>query len=81
MEVIDANELKLTIGANVRRMRERRKWSQTALAELVGISRIAMNRIENGHALPDSDVLYAIADAFETTADALRQLSEKISAA
>lgn len=50
--------------------------SQEALANAVGMAREAINRIENGHATPTTENLYAIAAACRTTVEALTGVDE-----
>jgi transcriptional regulator with XRE-family HTH domain len=69
--------LRATIAANVRRLREERGQSQDELAAAVGISRVHLNRVENGKMTPGADLLYSLADALRVPADALRQLAER----
>jgi transcriptional regulator with XRE-family HTH domain len=74
-DMIDSTELRRTIGENVRRLRLDRKHTQTELAEMAGIKKVHVNRIENGKSSPSAEVLFALADALGVTADNLRQLS------
>ena len=76
-DVIDEQQLRDALAANVARLRKERGWSQKNLAALAGISRIQLSRIENGHHTPGADVIYGLADAFGVTADQLRQVAEK----
>lgn len=57
-----ANRL-TNIGANIRKYRRAQKLSQIELAVEVGIDRAYLSEIENGHANPTVNILYAIADA------------------
>ena len=80
--MIDDSNLGPCIGKNVERLRAIMGLSQASLAERVGVSRVFLNRIEKGHAIPSAGVLYALADILGVSADALRQKSiEKVSAA
>ena len=74
--VIDQEEVKAAIGANVIRLRSVHGWSQDELATRVGMSRAQVNRIEKGHCEPKSTVLFSIADAFGVPADVLRAVCE-----
>jgi len=49
------------IGANLRRIREAKDMSQSEVAELAGISRVAYRNIENGIAIPKVSTLQNIA--------------------
>lgn len=70
--MIDEKECKALIASNVIRLRTSRGWSQDELAERVGMHRVQLNRIENGHSLPKAAVLFSLADAFGVPADLLR---------
>ncbi|NQU12081.1 helix-turn-helix transcriptional regulator [bacterium] len=78
MQIVTEDVLRAAIAANLVRLRTERGYSQEELALKAGISRISMNRTERGHSTPGADVLYALADALGVSADALRQVSEKI---
>jgi transcriptional regulator with XRE-family HTH domain len=75
-EMLDSTELRKHLAANISRLRAAAGWSQTKLAEQIGISQVFMSRVENGHASPSAEVLYAIADALGVSADALRQTAD-----
>jgi Zn-dependent peptidase ImmA (M78 family)/DNA-binding XRE family transcriptional regulator len=49
------------IGANLRRIREAKGWSQSQVAGLAGISRVAYRNIENGSSTPRVSTLQNIA--------------------
>ncbi|PZT70216.1 XRE family transcriptional regulator [Streptomyces sp. SW4] len=51
------------VGARIRAARIHAGYTQEALAELAGMDRQAINRIENGHASPLLDTFLRIADA------------------
>lgn len=51
------------LGDNLRAARKAAKLSQEALAELAGLDRQAINRIEQGHQAALVDNLFRIADA------------------
>jgi putative transcriptional regulator len=74
--MIDSDVLRSTIGANVRRLREEHGQSQEDLAEAIGVSRVHLNRLENGKITPGADLLFSLADALEVPADALRQVTD-----
>lgn len=80
-EVLDEKILRMAIAANVIRLRSERDWSQVELAKKLGVSVVHLSRIENGHASPSSSLIFTLADVFGVSTDALRQVSEKISAA
>lgn len=54
------------IGARIRETRLRANLTQEKLAELAGLDRLAVNRIENGHQAALIDSLIRIADALDT---------------
>lgn len=49
------------IGANLRRIREAKGWTQSQVADLAGISRVAYRNIENGSSTPKVSTLQNIA--------------------
>ncbi|ACV64572.1 helix-turn-helix domain protein [Desulfofarcimen acetoxidans DSM 771] len=51
------------IGANLRRIREAKGWTQSQVADLAGISRVAYRNIENGNTTPKVSTLQNIASA------------------
>ena len=53
------------IGANLRRIREAKGLSQSQVAELAGISRIAYRNIENGNSTPKVSTLQNIASGVD----------------
>lgn len=53
------------IGANIRRFRKSRKWTQEEMAKRANISRIALIHIESSKALPTLDTLSALAGVLE----------------
>jgi transcriptional regulator with XRE-family HTH domain len=61
----------MTIAERIRLIRQQRKMSQTELAEKSGVNLKSLSRYELGNTVPAADVLKAIADALEVTADAL----------
>lgn len=77
--MLDADELRKNIAANISRLRESKGWLQDDLARRVGITRIHLSRIENAHMAPSIALLYTFADVFAVSADALRQTAEKLS--
>ena len=76
--MIDEQQLREALSANVARLRKEQGWSQKVLAARAGISRIQLSRIENSHHTPGADMLYSLADALGVSTDQLRQVSEKI---
>ena len=53
----------------VREQRTRRKISQAELAEALGVSRLTVISIENGHYLPSLPLAFQIARFFDLTVD------------
>jgi putative transcriptional regulator len=76
MNVISEQVLKPIMAAQVRRIREQKGKSQDQLAKEVGVSRATINRIEQGHHVPDARLLYSLADALQVPTDDFRRLSE-----
>jgi transcriptional regulator with XRE-family HTH domain len=52
------------LATNIFKMRTRKELSQQKLADLAGVDRKTVNRIENGHFSPSVDTLVRLADAF-----------------
>jgi len=61
----------MSLGANIRRARKARGWTQKELAERVESDASYMNRIETGKANPSIAVLARIAEALEVSLDEL----------
>jgi len=53
----------MTVGEKVRKYRTKRKMTQERLAEMAGVSRKTISRLENKNMLPDVDVMIRIASA------------------
>jgi len=71
--VIDPKELRAVVGPNVKRLRMAKGLSQAQLADVVGCREQHISRIENGAMSPSSELLFALADAFDVMADILRR--------
>jgi putative transcriptional regulator len=56
---------RLMVGHKVRELREERRMSQTELAERAGISRVTVNRVENGHLVPSATTVVQLAGALD----------------
>ena len=56
-------QLRTILGANLRKFRGRREWSQMELAEKAGISMHFLSEIERGNKWPSSDNLQSLANA------------------
>lgn len=61
----------MTIGKNVKRLRQNKGITQEQLGEMLGISSQAVSKWENGSALPDITVLPKLADYFGISIDEL----------
>lgn len=61
----------MNLGDNIRRARQKRGLTQSALAEQLGVSDRAVSRWETNAASPDVNLLARLALSLETTADAL----------
>lgn len=57
------------IAANLKRLRKKRGWSQTQLAEQIGSHLSHINRIETGKYNPSLDVIQKLANVFDVTID------------
>lgn len=64
-------DVRRTLGANVRRARERRGWSQEELADRSGIHRTYISGVERGARNPTIRIVASIATALELPAAAL----------
>jgi len=64
-----------TIAQNLKSLRIGQDLTQAELAEILGITRVQLNRIEQGGTLPSTEVLFAIADYFQVSVDHLRKIS------
>lgn len=70
--MIESASLRTVFGKNVARLRRDKGLSQERLAEIIGLSRIQLARIETAVNLPNVAVLYALSDALEVPPDAFR---------
>jgi transcriptional regulator with XRE-family HTH domain len=66
-----------TLGLRIRLARTRTRMSQAELADRIGISRNAMNRIESGLTDPRASRITAIARALGTTTDYLLGMTDE----
>lgn len=60
-----------TLGKNIRRLREARKWSQEELADQAGLHRTYISGIERGIRNPTIQIVEDLARALNTTASML----------
>lgn len=61
----------MNIGDRIRKLRERRDWTQKKLAEKVGINHSVFNRIESGERKVRSEELTKIAEVLDVTPSSL----------
>lgn len=59
------------LGSRVRTLREQRQLSQQELAEMVGLHKTQLGRVERGTNVPQASTVLALANALRTTTDAL----------
>jgi DNA-binding XRE family transcriptional regulator len=62
---------KESIGEMIKRFRMQRGFSQTQLAELLGVSNKTVSKWEGGGGLPDIEYLVPLAEAFGVSTDVL----------
>ena len=60
-----------TVNNKVRDLRSERAWSQAELGERLGVSRQAVNAIENGKHDPSLSLAFRIAQLFEEPVEAI----------
>ena len=63
----DEPRMAVTLGRNVKRLRERGRINKTCFAAMVGIGRPQLNKIEKGTANVRLSMVEELADALETT--------------
>lgn len=66
----------LTIGANIRRMRELRSMTQVAVARQIGLTTAAYSNIERGQTEVTLKRLYELATVFNADVDSLIHMTE-----
>ena len=59
----------------LREARAERGWTQAELAERVGVTRKTINTVENGVFTPSTTLALKLAQAMDTTVEALFQLA------
>ena len=64
----EIQQRRLAFGKSMKKIRIQAKISQERLAEIAGLDRKTISRIENGHLSPSLDNLWAIADALDMQA-------------
>jgi transcriptional regulator with XRE-family HTH domain len=72
-------EARAVLSASLRALRLDAGLTQAQLAERAGLSPLTINRIENGHSLPEWDIACALADALSVSLDRLREIPENFS--
>ena len=68
--------MKISIGTNLKHLRQRKGMTQEGLAELMGVSPQAVSRWENDSAYPDITLLPGLALLFDVSVDALVGMDE-----
>lgn len=72
MKLTDSTEiLAEKLGTNIRSLRSKKGWSQSELADKIGVHLTHINRIENGKYLPSLDTVVLLAEALESSLDIL----------
>lgn len=66
-----AIELAQVLGSRVRELRDSRGWSQSVLAQQLGISKWMITKYEGGVHVPPLAVLVRLAEVFAVTTDSL----------
>lgn len=67
--------MKQVIGDNIASKRKEKGWTQTELAERVGVNQIQVSRWENGKHLPTLEQFVYIAEALKCSLDELAGLT------
>ena len=62
-----SQEQRESLSANILKLRSKNQLSQQALANLAGVDRKTVNRIECGHFSPSLDTLVRLGEAFKIT--------------
>ena len=65
------------LGANVRKLREERGWTQAELSRRTGIDTKSISRYENGQSFPSAELIDKIALAFGVKVSALFEEEER----
>ena len=72
----DAMDVKETVACNLRRLRDNRKLSLDAAAQLTGVSKSMLGQIERGDVNPTISVLWKIANGLKISFSALLERAE-----
>lgn len=62
---MDANDINMIIGRNLRRIRKNRGWTQESLAEKIGVNTILINQIENARKGMGKDVMARVCNVLQ----------------
>ena len=63
--------MKITIGANIKSLRQKKGITQDELASFLGVTKASVSKWENGQSMPDIILLPEIATYFDVTVDVL----------
>ena len=63
------------LASNIRFLRKRKRFTQSTLAESLGIKRSNVNNYENGTAIPPVHILLAVSDLFHISVDTLLRIN------
>jgi len=55
------------VATRMKQERERRNWSQQKLADMAGIDRKTVNRIERGHFSPSMETYFMLCQAYKVS--------------
>lgn len=61
----DVKQMRETLAERLYELRVEQEWSQAKLADLAGVDRKTINRIENGHFSPALDTLVRLSVALD----------------
>lgn len=61
----DVKQMRETLAERLYQLRIEQEWSQAKLADLAGVDRKTINRIENGHFSPALDTLVRLSVALD----------------
>lgn len=68
----------LSAGERIRRLRERKGWTQLELAEIVKINNSVLSRIESGKRPVEDVLIVKFAEVFNVTTDYLLGMEERV---
>lgn len=61
----------MSLGARLKKEREKRNWSQVLVAQKIGITNAVLSNYERDHRDPDTETLKKLADLYDVTTDYL----------